>query len=539
MKKKIYLEGIIYIINTIMKKQFLLTWIGITSLSILLLTQVSATEYTQEQIEAYNWAYQNWITTQSTIEAANLEWNITRQAMAKMISIFAKEFLWKTPDISKSCAFIDSNITPDLVQYVTESCQLGLMGQWVSSFRPTDPISRAEFWTILSRALWWNTYESNWGEYYIWHLNALKEKWIMNNISSPKERLEKRGNVMIMLMRSKNQQVSYESIYSLGNTDKNPTHTVIEKEDPIVICEDKNWELTLNKDTIEWVYSYKDENWKHTCSLMNKVYSCKDKDWNVTTPKIEGDDSALYSCSQDGKTVTVWLTQWGITYDYEPWDFNPEGWEEMNRNLSDNPWEEILYTWSDGKTYTYRPFLDVLSDLAKKKGDKNLQEALKLEIAHLDYSETHSWFDAMLELDGIDEDADPKVILDFIDKIYNEAKKEDETYVKSLEKILKTLPEDKWEYSLNTKIQKTSEYIETLEGLGDSMYATLKTIFEAYSSAPKDENWEPKLSDEEGEKLLWAAFWLMAVWMAAQSVENEYQTYLNEYAKYTYEQLSK
>jgi hypothetical protein len=62
----------------------------------------------------------------------------------------------------------------------------------------------------------------------------------MNNISSPKERLEKRGNVMIMLMRSKNQQVSYESIYSLGNTDKNPTHTVIEKEDPIVICEDKN-----------------------------------------------------------------------------------------------------------------------------------------------------------------------------------------------------------------------------------------------------------------------------------------------------------
>jgi len=539
LKKKIYLEGIIYIINTIMKKQFLLTWIGITSLSILLLTQVSATEYTQEQIEAYNWAYQNWITTQSTIEAANLEWNITRQAMAKMISIFAKEFLWKTPDISKSCAFIDSNITPDLVQYVTESCQLGLMGQWVSSFRPTDPISRAEFWTILSRALWWNTYESNWGEYYIWHLNALKEKWIMNNISSPKERLEKRGNVMIMLMRSKNQQVSYESIYSLGNTDKNPTHTVIEKEDPIVICEDKNWELTLNKDTIEWVYSYKDENWKHTCSLMNKVYSCKDKDWNVTTPKIEGDDSALYSCSQDGKTVTVWLTQWGITYDYEPWDFNPEGWEEMNRNLSDNPWEEILYTWSDGKTYTYRPFLDVLSDLAKKKGDKNLQEALKLEIAHLDYSETHSWFDAMLELDGIDEDADPKVILDFIDKIYNEAKKEDETYVKSLEKILKTLPEDKWEYSLNTKIQKTSEYIETLEGLGDSMYATLKTIFEAYSSAPKDENWEPKLSDEEGEKLLWAAFWLMAVWMAAQSVENEYQTYLNEYAKYIYEQLSK
>ena len=79
-----------------MKKQFLLTWIGITLLSsILLFTQVFATEYTQEQIEAYNRAYQNWITTQSTIEAANLEWNITRQAMAKMISIFAKEFLWK------------------------------------------------------------------------------------------------------------------------------------------------------------------------------------------------------------------------------------------------------------------------------------------------------------------------------------------------------------------------------------------------------------------------------------------------------------
>ena len=157
-------------------------------------------EYSTELQQAYNWAYENKITTMDSIDKANMKWNITRQELAKMISNYATNILWRTPDTTKPCLFPDSNIIPDLVPYVTESCQLWLMGQWVSSFKPTDPVTRAEFWTILSRALWWDKYEW-WSTYYENHLKALKSEWIMNRIETPMNK-EVRGFVMLMLMRS-------------------------------------------------------------------------------------------------------------------------------------------------------------------------------------------------------------------------------------------------------------------------------------------------------------------------------------------------
>ena len=157
-------------------------------------------EYSSELQEAYKWAYENKITTMSSIEKANMKWNITREEMAKMISNYAMNILWKTPDSTKACLFIDSNINPDLVESVTKSCQLWLMGQWVTSFRPKDSVTRAEFWTVLSRALRWDKYEW-WSTYYQNHLKALKSEWIMNKIDIPMNK-EVRGYVMLMLMRS-------------------------------------------------------------------------------------------------------------------------------------------------------------------------------------------------------------------------------------------------------------------------------------------------------------------------------------------------
>lgn len=157
-------------------------------------------EYSQELAQAYNWAYSNKITTQSPIDKANMKWNITREEMAKMISNFATNILWKAPDTTKTCLFIDSNINPDLVSYVTKSCQLWLMGQWVTSFRPKDPVTRAEFGTVLSRVLWWNKFEW-WSTYYENHLKALKSEWIMSKINTPTSK-EIRWYVMLMLMRS-------------------------------------------------------------------------------------------------------------------------------------------------------------------------------------------------------------------------------------------------------------------------------------------------------------------------------------------------
>lgn len=157
-------------------------------------------EYTSELQQAYNWAYQNGITTQNTIEKANMKWNITREELAKMISNYSINVLWKIPDTTKACLFSDSNINPDLVQSVIRSCQLWLIGQWITSFKPKDFVTRAEFWTVLSRVLWWNKNEW-WSTYYENHLKALKSEWIMNNISFPMDN-EVRWYVMLMLMRS-------------------------------------------------------------------------------------------------------------------------------------------------------------------------------------------------------------------------------------------------------------------------------------------------------------------------------------------------
>jgi len=164
-------------------------------------------DYSSELRQAYNWAYQSEITTQSSIEKANMWWKITREEMAKMISNYAINILWKSPDTTKSCLFSDSNINPDLVKFVTESCQLWLMWQWITSFKPKDFVTRAEFWTVLSRALWWDKY-GWWNTYYENHLKALQSEWIMKKIDVPMDN-EIRWYVMLMLMRSVNQKTDY------------------------------------------------------------------------------------------------------------------------------------------------------------------------------------------------------------------------------------------------------------------------------------------------------------------------------------------
>ena len=172
-------------------------------------------EYSSELQQAYKWAYGNKITTMDSIDKANMKWNITREEMAKMISNFSKNILWTNPDTTKPCLFINSNINPTLVQSVTESCQLWLMWQWISDFRPKDSVTRAEFWTVLSRALWWNQNEW-WSTYYENHLKALKSEWIMTKINTPMDN-EVRGFVMLMLMRS------YEPDYIQSYNDEDYT----------------------------------------------------------------------------------------------------------------------------------------------------------------------------------------------------------------------------------------------------------------------------------------------------------------------------
>jgi hypothetical protein len=157
--------------------------------------------YWLEQIKAYFRSYNNSITTQESVREANLAWKITRAEMAKMMVNYSINILWKEMPTWVTCKFNDiENINAELQKAVIQSCELWIMWKWITSFRPNDWVTRAEFGTVLSRALRWSQNEW-WTTYYQNHLKALKSEWIMNNISSPMDK-EIRWYVMLMLMRS-------------------------------------------------------------------------------------------------------------------------------------------------------------------------------------------------------------------------------------------------------------------------------------------------------------------------------------------------
>ena len=152
-----------------------------------------------EMVDAYEFAYRNGITSIDNIANAKMDGNLTRIAMAKMLSQYAINVLWKSPDTSKVMNFRDVSFSLDKEYnyWVTLAYQLWIMWIWVNEFRPNDTVTRAEFGTALSRMLY-STSDGN--PYYITHLNKLMKEWIITN-DDPKLR-EKRWYVMLMLMRS-------------------------------------------------------------------------------------------------------------------------------------------------------------------------------------------------------------------------------------------------------------------------------------------------------------------------------------------------
>lgn len=157
--------------------------------------------YSQEFIDAYNFARKNNITTKDTIREADMDAPLTRIAMAKMLSQYAINVLGKTPDTTKTISFPDVSAELDS-QYnngVTLAYQLWIMWIGIEKFRPDDLVTRAEFGTALSRMLY-GLADWEWNEWYKTHLDKLMEEKIIT-VDTPNLK-ELRGYVMIMLMRS-------------------------------------------------------------------------------------------------------------------------------------------------------------------------------------------------------------------------------------------------------------------------------------------------------------------------------------------------
>ena len=161
--------------------------------------------YSTETSEAYQFAYENWITTKPSVEKAKMDEKLTRIQMAKMLSYYAINVLWMEPDTSKWTVRFNDVSDKMNKQYdnaVTLAYQLWIMWQNIKSnnFRPNDEVTRAEFATALWRMLYW-TEDVKWNmKYYEPYMARLYNEWIINK-ADPKMK-ERRWYVMTMLMRT-------------------------------------------------------------------------------------------------------------------------------------------------------------------------------------------------------------------------------------------------------------------------------------------------------------------------------------------------
>lgn len=182
-----------------MKKNFkLLLVIGLSGL----LWTSYTFAYSQERQDAYNRAYKYGITTQSTIEEAKMNSPLTRQAFAKMLVKYLENVVW-IKSTTNSCSFPDeSKITNELRFYAKKICAYGIMWTNWKNFNPTQPVDRAQLWTVFSRILRGDRYNLNGNWYYTYHLETLKAYGIMNNINNPTAFHAKRWDVLIMFKRT-------------------------------------------------------------------------------------------------------------------------------------------------------------------------------------------------------------------------------------------------------------------------------------------------------------------------------------------------
>jgi hypothetical protein len=174
-----------------------------------------------ESLDAYEWARENWITTMNSIEWADPDGYVTRWHLAKMLVNFVTNVLWRSIpyDVSYECVNWNDNPSiwesDEIRDYATKSCALWIM--WINTrnneFMPNDIVTRAEFGTVASRILWWDTYNQPDDEnnpFYVKHLRALQESGFMKDIDNPLWRREIRKRVWLVLKRIETKEQNNE-----------------------------------------------------------------------------------------------------------------------------------------------------------------------------------------------------------------------------------------------------------------------------------------------------------------------------------------
>ncbi len=143
-----------------------------------------------------------------TLELADPDGYVIRWHLAKMVVNFAVNVLWReVPAIPAECHWKDKIAaweSQEIKNYAEQACALWVMWIYMEEFLPNKVVDRWEFGTVLSRLLWWSTYnviDTNNTPYYEKHLLALKDNAIMTQIDHPLSRKELRKRVWVMLRR--------------------------------------------------------------------------------------------------------------------------------------------------------------------------------------------------------------------------------------------------------------------------------------------------------------------------------------------------
>ena len=217
-------------------------------------------KYSEEQIAAYEWAFNNGITTINDIEKANLWGWLTRAQLAKMMSQYLTNVLWKTPVTTEEKANysdVDESLG-DLADFIEIAYAYKIMwvkadGTPLQKFNPKGQVTRAEYATVFSRVLFGDKYNKSEWNYYENHIKALKSVWILTN-DNPSIK-EVRGWVMLMMYRSVNADLSNPIVEEDSTSEESTeeasqsTGTVVGIANPAsVYCEQQGGTLSIVED---------------------------------------------------------------------------------------------------------------------------------------------------------------------------------------------------------------------------------------------------------------------------------------------------
>ena len=234
-------------------------------------TTTDIEKYGQNVADTYTWARDNGITTIDDINKAKLYTPITRWELAKMMVQFMSNVLGKKPVKSEDVTYQDVNSDNVFNDYIKLAYQYQIMGintdgTPIKNFKPNKKITRAEFSTVLSRALYGLTYNKYWNDYYANHIQALKNAGILTNTNPSLEEL--RLYVMLMLKRAQNITWNDVSIDNIVNPDSQES-TDNEKVSNVYVP--NTADIQKYGEELAKVYQWAEENWIIPSKDINKA----------------------------------------------------------------------------------------------------------------------------------------------------------------------------------------------------------------------------------------------------------------------------